>query len=478
MSLSWNKLFFKSLSFRLTIGYAFLFILGSFLILFLNYFLFNQSIKGRDHEILISKAKEYSTIYSKGGATELKSYLAEQKQSDSDSQFLVRIESVNSATVFLHVPEKMQQLSIRELESKITALAFSKDISKFYVKEGSIDDPDEVNEYEIAVHTNPDGKRIQVARNTDERDDLLERYLKTMLTAALAVLFIGSIGGFIFSKQALAPLRDLIQAIKLVRSGELSARVPVKNSNDEIDEIGVLFNKMAAKIEKLISNMHETLDNVAHDLKTPLTRLKSKAELALLAAPSMENYQDAIEGTIENTSEIVSLVDTIMDISEAEAGVLKLDLVELKSEEVILEIIDLYSMIAEEKNISIKFVDVSNFYFYADKNRFKQVLSNLLDNAIKYSPPHSLIQITNRGIKGKYEISVQDNGIGISRQDIPRIWNRLYRVHHNQAHKGLGLGLSLVRSICKAHGWTIQVESQLGAGSEFILSLKTEGISV
>ncbi len=467
-----NNTFFKSLSFRLTIGYAILFILSSFLILFLNYYLFNHSIKDRDHEILFSKAKEYTSIYSKGGIVELKSYLAEERQSDSDSQFLVRIESKNLETLFLHVPEKMQHLPINEVDRKISHLVFSKNISKFYMKEKSVEDPDEENEYEVASQLNPNGERIQVARNTDTRDDLLERYLKTILSASLAVLFIGSIGGFIFSKQALAPLRDLIQAIKLVRSGELKARVPVRNLNDEIDEIGFLFNKMAAKVEKLISNMHETLDNVAHDLKTPLTRLKSKAELTLLAQSSKEDYKDALENVIENTTEIVSLVDTIMDISEAEAGVLKLDLVKINSKNIILEMIDLYSMIAEEKNISIQFVNTADFNFHADKNRCKQVLANLIDNAIKYSTDHGLVQIISRSFDGKHEISIRDSGIGISEQDIPKIWSRLYRVHQNQFTKGLGLGLSLVRSICKAHGWEIQVQSQLGVGSEFKLSFK------
>ena len=123
-----NDFVFKSISFRLTFGFAILFILSSFLILFLNYYLFSQSIKDRDHEILFSKAKEYSSIYSKGGVQELKNYLAEEKQSDSDSQFLVRIESANAETLFLHVPEKMQQMSAAEVDQKISSLKFLKNI--------------------------------------------------------------------------------------------------------------------------------------------------------------------------------------------------------------------------------------------------------------------------------------------------------------------------------------------------------------
>ncbi len=472
MFLKLRKNFLRSISFRLTLGYAVLFVISSFLILFLNYFLFSQSIQARDHEILFAKAKEYSSIYAKGGVSELNHYLAEEKQSDEDSQYLVRIESDKGESLLLHRPEKMQQISVDELNQKISAIGYSKNILNFSIKERTADDPDEVNEYEVASQLGPQGEHIQVARNSDDRDDLIERYLKTFLGVAFAVLVIGSLGGFIFSIQALAPLRRLIQTMKRVRSGELSARIPARNSNDELDEISLLFNRMAEKIEKLISNMRETLDTVAHDLKTPLTRLKAKAELTLLSPSSLSDYKNTLESGVENISEIVSLIDTIMDISEAEVGLLKLDLLELHSARLIMEVIDLYSILAEEKNILIQFKQTSDFKFKGDKNRFKQVFSNLLDNAIKYSPKNSTISIESRLVGQQGEISMIDQGVGISSQDLSKIWDRLFRVP-NQTEKGLGLGLSLVRSICKAHGWKIEVQSHLDHGSEFKLTMTT-----
>ena len=473
MSSSSGKKIFKSISFRLTFGYALLFILSSFLILFLNYYLFNQSIKDRDHEILISKAKEYSSIYEKGGIGELKKFLIEQKLSDSDSQYLVRIEAENNDSIFLHIPEKMQQLAISDVDKSMASLRFSKNILKFVLKEGSVSDPDELNEYEVSTQIISNGQRIQVARNTDERDDLLERYFGTILSVSFFILVIGSFGGFIFSNQALAPLRDLIQAIKLVRSGQFKTRVPVRSSDDELDEISILFNKMIEKVESLISNMSETLDNVAHDLKTPLTRLRSKAELALLSPSTVEEYQKALEYTVDNISEIVSLINSIMDISEAEVGVLKLDKVELDVNEIILEVIDLYSIVAEEKNILIKYGQATSVKVLADKNRFKQILANLLDNAIKYSPADSEIQILMRKRADLTEISIIDKGCGILSQDLPKIWDRLFRVRSDEGNKGLGLGLSMVHSISKAHGWKVEAQSQFGVGSEFKLSFRT-----
>ncbi len=468
-----NSINTNRISFRLTVGYAVLCILTSFFVLFLNYFLFSQSIKSRDQDILYSKSKEYSSKYQADGLTNLKKYLDEEKLGDSDSQYLVRIGSIDSKTIFLHVPEKMKMLPVSNIEQKLRVVGFKNKISSLYLKEDSVDDPNEENEYEVASQPLLAGEYLQVARNTDDRDDLLVRYLRIILLISVIILIIGILGGYIFSKQALSPLRNLIQAIKLVRSGTLSARVPVRNTNDELDEISLLFNMMAEKIERLILNMQETLDSVAHDLRTPLTRLKSKAELVLLNPATEEDYRATLVNTIENTTEIVNFINTLMDISEAEAGVLKLNLAKVNSKNIILEVLDLYLIIAEEKNISIEFIDTDTFYFFADKIRYKQVLSNLIDNAIKYSVKNSHIKITTRLRNEFGEINIVDEGIGISEYDLPKIWDRLFRANESKSVKGLGLGLSLAQSICSAHGWDISVQSQFGIGSEFTVSMKT-----
>ena len=473
MSLKLNKSTFNKISIRLTLGYAMLFILSSAFILFLNYFLFSRSIQTRDRNILLSKSKEYTSIYLKNGSAELKKYLDEEKQGDLDSQYLVRISSPDGQVIFLRLPENLKKNSPELIEKKLSELKYIKGLATFFLKEGTVEEPDELNEYEVAQFTLTNGVSLQVARNTDDRDDVLERYLGTILIAMLIVLIFGSIGGFIFANQALIPVRNLIQAIKSVRAGALSTRVPVKNSNDELDEISHLFNKMAEKIERLVLNMQETLDSVAHDLRTPLTRLKSKAELTLLnPSTTVADYKTSLVQTIENTSEIVSFINTLMDISEAEVGVLKLNLVQVNSTVIISEILDLYSIVAEEKNIKIEFDYKDEFNFFTDRNRFKQVLSNLIDNAIKYSEENKIVRIATQKNHSTFEISVADQGLGINEHDLPKIWDRLFRSHELKSVKGLGLGLSLVKSICQSHNWKISVKSQHGAGSEFLISIK------
>lgn len=465
MSLSLSKNFFRKISFRLTFIYAALFVLSSFFILFFSYFLLRQSLVQRDHDILHEKISNYASIYANGGLTELENIIAEEKESDYESQFLVRIESEKGANIFIHVPEKMQDLPIEEVEKNLANLKDSKPVAHFFMKGSESDNLTEVSKFEIMTWTLANGYHLQVARNTDDRDDLLERYLSVILLISGLVLIVASIGGFVFSNRALAPLRHLIQTMKRISSGELNARVKTRSQQDELHEITHLFNNMTEKIERLVLNMQHTLDQVAHELKTPLTRIQSSAELALLSHSTEAEYKSALADTIENTSEIVSFINTIMDISEAEAGVLKLKTVTVSSHEIILESIDLYSLAADQKNISIHFEEQSVFDFQADKNRCKQVLFNLLDNAVKYSPEGSQIKVTTRIIDTKKQICVADQGIGISPEDLSRIWDRLYRAQNGKSEKGLGLGLSLVRSICKAHGWTIEARSDSGQGA-------------
>lgn len=462
---------FKRISFRLTFFYAILFVSSSFFIFYLNYVLLDQSLKSRDHEVLIAKIREYASVYQKGGEPELKDYLAEQKKGDQESQFLVRIESLAGESLFLHIPEKMQNLPVAEIEKQMKNTKIGNQNLNFQMRDLESDDLSEVNDYESTSLPINSGGRIQIARNTDDRDDLLERFRRIISIASVIVLVIGGAGGLILSNQALAPIRNLIQMMKRVRAGELNARVPIRNSNDELDEISQLFNKMTEKIERVVTNMQETLDQVAHEIKTPLTRLKSSAELVLLKPSTEAEYKLALGDTIENTTEIVSFINSMMDISEARAGVLKLTLTNLNSSQIISEIVDLYTMTAEEKNITIEVSELHTFNFKADRNRAKQVFSNLLDNAIKYSAPHSLIKIVTNRQDHKNIIQVIDHGVGIAEEDLPRIWDRLFRGVHSHSAKGLGLGLSLVQSICKAHGWKITALSELGKGSVFTVTL-------
>jgi signal transduction histidine kinase len=319
--------------------------------------------------------------------------------------------------------------------------------------------------------------RLEVASAVNPWTRLGPPLTSAVLSVLIGCLLIGIAGGVVLTRRSLRPVGALASTARaVIQSGDLSRRVEVR-AGGELGELTSLVNRMLESNQALVQSMREALDNVAHDLRTPLTRLRGIAEVALRSDDPAQ-APEALADCIEESDRALVMLRTLMDISEAEAGIMKLRLGPVELRALARETVDLYEQVADEAGITLSLLPGVPMTITADGTRIRQALANLVDNAVKYTPRGGRVEIDVAAADGDAQFRVRDTGRGIPAEAIPRIWDRLFRVDSSRAERGLGLGLSLVKAIAVAHQGRVAVESTPGGGSSFLLSLPLEGPAV
>lgn len=424
-------------------------------------------MKTKDRELLQNKFNEYSSLLEKGGVGGLQLRVSSLSIPDA-SRFLVRYQSSSGQTLFLHVPESLEivgwTISLQQLDSLLNSR------SKYFKNSWiGIPGPDYGDDVEIISKHLKDGGVLQVGKDTEDREEFLEEFIKSFTIGLIPVMSLAILVGFFLSGRILSPIRWLTETVLDIRKGQSGARVPLSGNQDELDNLGLLFNQMQDQNEKLVKGMKQTLDHVAHDLRTPIMRIQNSAQKILEKTNLDDNspVYEALVDSQENSETILKMLNAIMDISEVETGTMILQMEVLELSKLVESVLDIYSFIAEEKEIGVTIEIPTELYIKGDKGRLLQAFANVIDNAIKYTPNKRSIHIKGYRSSGAIVLDISDEGPGIPEADQSRIWDRLYRGDQSRSTRGLGLGLSFVQAIAQAHDSHVQIENNQSLGCTF-----------
>jgi len=316
-----------------------------------------------------------------------------------------------------------------------------------------------------------DDKIIQTGQSMEEDEKFLETFRDIFGTTFIMMVVIAGLAGWFMAKRALTGVDEITKSAVDISCGDFSSRVSETGHGDEIDRLAIAFNRMLDHIRTLIKGMKEVNDNIAHDLRSPIARIRGIAETAMMTAQSGDDYQAAAGSIIEECDRLLGMINTMLDISEAEAGMSKMNMEETDISDLISDACELFLPIADDKGISLRQEIERGIMIYADQQKMQRVIANLLDNALKYSPPGGTVTVSLKDTEHGAVISLADNGMGISKDDLPNIFNRFYRCDRSRSLPGVGLGLSLAQAIVRAHGGDISVASIQDAGSSFTLTI-------
>jgi len=320
------------------------------------------------------------------------------------------------------------------------------------------DESGEEQIHRVLTLTFPDGHHLLVGRNVTELEEIQVLLRKGLVRSVFLTLLVGFGGGYIFSRVAQRRFDRINKSTFSILEGDIARRIPITGSGDELDVLSHNLNDMLDRIELLMRGMREVTDNVAHDLRKPITRLKSRIEVTLMGSPDAGAYREALEHTIDEADHILAMFNAILTIAEAEAGAQRDRFEDVDLARVARSVTEVYGPLAEESGLEIDLQAGDPVPVSGDPHLISQVLANLLDNAIKYAPRSGPLTVRAFRVGSDAKLSVSDRGPGIPERAREKALERFGRLEESRTTPGSGLGLSLVRAVADLHGGTVTLD--------------------
>jgi signal transduction histidine kinase len=334
----------------------------------------------------------------------------------------------------------------------------------------------------VQVFLLPGGFRLLVGRDIEERQRLQDIIWRATLLAAVLMIVLGVGGGYYVSRRILARIDAVADTSRSIMAGDLSQRMSLSGSGDEFDRLADSLNEMLDRIERLMRGLKEVSDNIAHDLKTPLTRLRGRVEAALRAEPTEEGYREALETTIEESDRLIAVFNGLLMIARAEAGAAGASFGTVELSEAARDVVELYEPVAEEVGLALTVDAPARVSIEGNRELIGQAIANLVDNALKYGKPESAraeadgngVTVSVQRAGTRVEIAVSDAGPGIPETARGKVVERFARLEESRSAPGAGLGLALVAAVARLHDGALRLEDN-APGLKAVLDLPANG---
>ncbi|OIN95192.1 MAG: hypothetical protein AUJ48_03730 [Deltaproteobacteria bacterium CG1_02_45_11] len=459
-----------TLAFRLTLWYASTFTLSSFGAFLIFYIIISSIIQERTDQGLLNDLAEFSSILELKGDNSLAAEMNIEAESDGEGKIFFRL-----------LDPKGDEIASSNMSSwrgvGIGRIALTRVLGGEHHAFETLSWQGQPHKARIVYGVIGPGKIMQIGRSLEDDARFLAAFREVFGTSMIGIMFFAALIGWFMAKRALSDVEEVTQAALDISKGAFDRRVRVRAKGDEIVQLATVFNRMLDRIYELVTGMREVTDNIAHDLKTPVARIRGLAESELNAGKSNDNSQNLAADIIEECDYLLQMIDTMLELSETEAGVAELAKEKVDIVGVIQGACELFSPIAENKSVSLISKAANRRFVSGDIRGLQRMIVNLLENAIKYTRPGGTVTISIHDADDQIVIAVHDTGVGISKDDLPHIFKRLYRCDTSRSQPGFGLGLSLAVAIAKAHGGDITVTSTPGEGSIFTVNLPSPPFS-
>lgn len=452
----------NTLFFRLTVLYALALVFVSAISFIVIYYRIYAVTMERMDDELLAEIEWYAEEMAANSLESVKAKIAEEVESEDPDEEFYRLIDFNGNTF---VATDMSSWGSVDKSDIIARLQGNK--KKYAFQTIAIPERD-FEARVISAVIGPDTV-LQIGESLEEADEYLEIFRNLFAILIIILIILSATIGWFLARRALIGMQEVTQTAEDISTGSYDRRVQVRGQLEEIKKLGDTFNYMLDRIQNLLKSMKEINDNIAHDLRSPLARIRGIAEMTLTDEKSIDDYKNMAVSSIEECDVLIDMINTMLDITEAEAGVNETKDEEFDLVTLIYDACELFRPMVDEKKMELNVNLPDTLTFRGDKKKMQRVVTNILENSIKYSAEHGIVTVLAASDNGKVEIVFKDTGIGISETDLPHIFERFYRCDRSRSQGGVGLGLSLAKAYTESMNGSISVNSTENQGSTFTL---------